>query len=409
MAGPVCTRFYRRGFTLIELLVVIAVIALLIALLLPAVQQAREAARRSQCQNNLKQMGIAMHNYHDAHQTFPPGIMPDMDAPYQNPTFAKQPRELCAQGASNNDSGWTWAAMLYPYLDLANLYTQLKIGERHTKDMANDFWNSADPEGLEAFNKVQSVLQCPSDPNPGLHTGIMIFLRNFGQQGRIEMTTDTQWRTPIPITSYIANHSTSGMHPHRISQAYSNTMGSGTWGPRRECRPGDEDGVFGLWSRTRIRDITDGLSNTILVGEKAYGRVLIKSGDAVDGTLGGGTATQDYLSLGGTLHVTGVSEQGSIFGALGHVGINPASADPLNGPPYSDRDLAVRRHYYQSMHDGGVHFVFGDGSVHFINEFIDQEFVDSTAWPPAMDDPNSIDSVLEFMLSKADGNVIGDF
>src|SRR4051812_6730319 len=94
---------FKRGFTLIELLVVIAIIAVLIALLLPAVQQAREAARRSQCKNNLKQIGLALHNYHDTANTLPPGWIGD-------PT------------GSNAGNRWGWGTMILPYLDQAPLY-----------------------------------------------------------------------------------------------------------------------------------------------------------------------------------------------------------------------------------------------------------------------------------------------
>ena len=99
----------RKGFTLIELLVVIAIIAILIALLLPAVQQAREAARRSTCKNNLKQIGISLHNYHDVHNAFPPGW-------------------IAVENNSPNiegESGFGWGTMLLPYMDQAPLYQQM--------------------------------------------------------------------------------------------------------------------------------------------------------------------------------------------------------------------------------------------------------------------------------------------
>src|SRR5262245_60347417 len=95
----------RRGFTLIELLVVIAIIAVLIALLLPAVQQAREAARRTQCRNNLKQIGLALHNYHDVFSIFPPGNL--------------QIGECC-----NADNEITWAISILPYIEQTNLQNQ---------------------------------------------------------------------------------------------------------------------------------------------------------------------------------------------------------------------------------------------------------------------------------------------
>src|SRR5688572_5215649 len=97
----------NAGFTLIELLVVIAIIAVLISLLLPAVQQAREAARQAQCRNNLKQMGLAFHNYHDAHQTFPPAYLADYGNPAADPTTLDGP------------PGYAWGMLLLPYLDQA--------------------------------------------------------------------------------------------------------------------------------------------------------------------------------------------------------------------------------------------------------------------------------------------------
>ena len=114
MSSP---RSYRRlGFTLIELLVVIAIIAILIALLLPAVQQAREAARRSQCQNNLKQIGLALHNYHDLHKVFPPAYVGD---PYRvGSAFGVD----FPDDNSNGPSGFAWGALLLPglcYLGIA--------------------------------------------------------------------------------------------------------------------------------------------------------------------------------------------------------------------------------------------------------------------------------------------------
>ena len=97
-------RFVYRGFTLIELLVVIAIIAILIALLLPAVQQAREAARRLSCKNNLKQLGLGLHNYQETHGCYPPG-------------YVYKP------GTSGNQSGFGWVTMILPMIDQANLYS----------------------------------------------------------------------------------------------------------------------------------------------------------------------------------------------------------------------------------------------------------------------------------------------
>ena len=127
----------RRGFTLIELLVVIAIIAILIALLLPAVQQAREAARRSVCQNNLKQIGLALHNYHDVHRTFPPGWIG------------------VESGVVNfeGESGFGWGAFILPYVDQAPLYQSFDFDESMVHAM-----------NLSKLKQTLSVYLCPSDP-----------------------------------------------------------------------------------------------------------------------------------------------------------------------------------------------------------------------------------------------------
>jgi prepilin-type N-terminal cleavage/methylation domain-containing protein len=117
----------RSGFTLIELLVVIAIMSRLFSLLLPAVQQAREAARRVQCKNNLKQIGVALHNYHDAHGKFPPGFI--------------------------RDHGSAWSAMILPELDQSPLYNTISWGSK---------WSSGDNEA--ACGTVVSVFRCPSAP-----------------------------------------------------------------------------------------------------------------------------------------------------------------------------------------------------------------------------------------------------
>src|SRR5690606_27248796 len=158
-----CHTRRRPGFTLIELLVVIAIIAILIALLLPAVQQAREAARRSQCKNNLKQMGLALHNYHDVAGQFPPALTHAGDV-------ATWPAALNIT-FNQSTTGFT---LLLPYLDQAPLYNQYNFNEASVPVAANGLplagtgnWQANVP----ATSTILSVFLCPSDPAPLLHSG----------------------------------------------------------------------------------------------------------------------------------------------------------------------------------------------------------------------------------------------
>ncbi|WP_339749897.1 DUF1559 domain-containing protein [uncultured Rubinisphaera sp.] len=112
----------RIGFTLIELLVVIAIIAILVALLLPAVQQAREAARRSSCKNNLKQIGLAMHNYHDTHSCFPPGYVDQMGE--------------SDEGDALTENQWGWGSQILPFLEQGAVFDVLDVGDNKLSDCA---------------------------------------------------------------------------------------------------------------------------------------------------------------------------------------------------------------------------------------------------------------------------------
>jgi prepilin-type N-terminal cleavage/methylation domain-containing protein/prepilin-type processing-associated H-X9-DG protein len=204
----------RRGFTLIELLVVIAIIAVLIGLILPAVQQVREAAARLQCKNNLKQMGVAFHNYHAAFGLFPPGF---------------------ASGAATEDGegtgpGWGWGAYLLPYLEQDNLHRRIDF----TKDIR-------DP--ANAFARVQSlkVFLCPSDTPPGPTFTVV-------DEGGASLCD-------VAFGNYV------GMGGTNEVTGYPDTSA----GPQYQ-------GVLLRNSRVRFTDITDGSSNTLFVGERASKR-----------------------------------------------------------------------------------------------------------------------------------------
>ncbi|WP_437200784.1 DUF1559 family PulG-like putative transporter [Planctomicrobium sp. SH664] len=217
-------RFRRSGFTLIELLVVIAIIGVLVAMLLPAVQQAREAARRNACQNNLKQLALAVHNYHDVAGVFPPGYV-------WNSTVAV---------AATRQRTYGWGAFLLPYIDQANVYNQLETGLKSMRDL---FLTDADRPKLQI---PLPIYRCPSD------NGSALTLR-----GTSEHNVGNGWE--VARSNYVGNY---GYNGDPISSPGNQTLG--VWG---NC-PGD--GVFYRNSRTTFRDITDGSSMTFMLGERAY-------------------------------------------------------------------------------------------------------------------------------------------
>jgi prepilin-type N-terminal cleavage/methylation domain-containing protein len=195
----------RNAFTLIELLVVIAIIAVLVGLLLPAVQKVRESAARTQCSNNLKQMGLALHNYHDSCGNFPSGYLcpqPTADFFYTSP-------------------GWSWAARLLPYLEQQNLFQQI-----------NFTVPVEDPSNQVIRTTVLKLFVCPSDRSTGIFT-------IYGTTGAAMVQAAT--------SSYAGNFGTGFMYL---------------------VPPDRGTGVLFRNSRVRLLDITDGTSNTFAIGER---------------------------------------------------------------------------------------------------------------------------------------------
>ena len=219
----------RRAFTLIELLVVIAIIAVLIALLLPAVQSAREAARRISCFNNLKQIGIALHNYHDVHNAFPPGYASNWK------------RDAGDEGTAEDDigHGWGWASMILPQMEQRNVYNAINFGLTMTYP-AND---------TAQLLRINGYL-CPSDnPKP-----------------LVPVRDEENTRTVYTVGS--AN--------------YVGSFGTGEIGEA----PGRGDGLFFRNSHVSFRDITDGSSQTFAIGERSHDLSYVTwTGRAIGGWL----------------------------------------------------------------------------------------------------------------------------
>ena len=334
----------RPAFTLIELLVVIAIIAILIALLLPAVQQAREAARRTQCKNNMKQIGLALHNYHDVFLQFPHGQM---------------------IGYIGN-----WRDKILPYMDQAPAYNQINYNAPPTSP---GFWSHSAPQpvfvGVNAL--VVPAYNCPSSPHdPRVDTsGLACGNNNTGRaQTHDYVGISGSWNeidgvcpkagTCSPFTSYQGYIADNGLLPASQTK--------------------------------RIRDATDGTSNTILVAEQS-------------GEVGGVDCRANYWGGwdGGNIFTSGSfpPPHGSLIEARnlssGVCYINtgtttiryPISTQtllPAADNPWDPNTIL------NSFHEGGIHVTLGDGSGHFISENIDLR-------------------LFSFLGAANDGQTIGEF
>jgi prepilin-type N-terminal cleavage/methylation domain-containing protein len=246
----------RPAFTLIELLVVIAIIAVLIALLLPAVQQARESARRTQCKNHLKQLGLAMHNYHDTH-----GVLPF--------------------GWDDRETGWH--AMILPQLEQASLFGTLIWAE---SGLGN--WDAAGSPNLAACEKVIPAFRCPSMALPE-------HIDNQGIPGRVPVS----YRG---VASSIAASDDASTIP----------AGSGTTVSLEDAT---HDGMFFGCSSIRLSDIIDGTSSTIMIGESFTDPNYVKDGQGMDYWQMGSPQTGTWVlgGIGGTEYSELV---GSTFGRI---------------------------------------------------------------------------------------------
>lgn len=263
----------HRAFTLIELLVVIAIIGVLVALLLPAVQQAREAARRTQCRNHLKQIGLALHNYHDVHNKFPIGHV--------------------------EPSLWTGQTMILPHLDLGNVYQLIKY--ESPGDCGAFLATLGKPNPVS--HQFRAVFVCPSDPNAG------------GVYTQLSGSIDGHW-----CASYLGVSGTT---------------------------PISNDGAWHAGSNTSLRNITDGSSSTLIVGERGvprdyyYGWPFCNHGS--DGKGDGDNLLSVELGLS------------------------------------RGKDDGNHNNHYWSQHSDSAHFLFADGHVASLSYSLDSHIFRSLA------------------------------
>ncbi len=276
----------RPAFTLVELLVVIAIIGVLIGMLLPAVQMVREAARRTACSNNMRQLGLAAMNFESAHHHLPPGwITRDGITPVDDP-------------------GWGWSAQLLPYLEAQNLYEQI------------DLSTAIDDPGHQSVRETPlPIFMCPSDPAPRL----------------VNLDVHIDGGHPGPLSGPLPQ---GGSHSEFLvgRSNYSGVFGNNEISES----PGAGNGMFFANRRIRLADVTDGLSNTMMIGERRNDH-----------------GTVSWLGV-----VPWVDDPASrIVGAADHTPNHPAGH-------FED---------FRSYHPAGINVVRADGSTHFVPETIDQE------------------------------------
>jgi prepilin-type N-terminal cleavage/methylation domain-containing protein/prepilin-type processing-associated H-X9-DG protein len=329
-----------RGFTLIELLVVIAIIAVLIALLLPAVQSAREAARRAQCVNNLKQLALACHNYESSQGSFPMG----------NRAFA----DLNQANACADYYGYSAFAYVLPFMEQGAGYASYNF---NVKGDNNPAFAITSPN-LTAGQQLISSYVCPSDkPLTGLDP--------------------TTYHTPRNQSSY-------GMSRGQQENIYFNWAVAAfpdTGQPYYQaCNYGGGDGMFGPESSVKISSVTDGTSNTFFFGEMSqFKNEPPNSGFYFSNVVG---AWADASFFTGGVRITGgafvvpklnapADATGTLFSACFASPVQPPDwIDPVKNASGLQSCILLGQWGFRSFHPGGANFAFADGSVKFIKDSV---------------------------------------
>ncbi|MFG0335442.1 MAG: DUF1559 domain-containing protein [Maioricimonas sp. JB049] len=356
----------RAGFTLIELLVVIAIIAILIALLLPAVQQAREAARRTQCKNNLKQLGLAIHNYVDTYGLFP------------NKRQGTANHGDCMRGNAEFSSGWL---RILPYIDQAPLYNQWSSPQTFNGIDFPAFgpcpWGPHE-NGYTPYYTQVSTLMCPSD-------------------GNIASKTNARGATnyKFSVGDSIRSDGAMGYNESPLSR-----------------------GIFGNRNgRVTFASIGDGTSNTIMLSERLYPGDRNAVGQGVAHNLGDGIVSNPaecnlVVDPNNPTRYNTASTTGWGFkwdhGSTSHVGFTTVL--PPNGPLCASAGNDNQSHGIyppSSQHTGGVNAVMADGSVRFISENIDTGDL-TQPHPTGLNQPSPY-GVFGSLGSRMGGETISNF
>jgi len=323
---------------------VIAIIGVLVGLLLPAVQQAREAARRSMCSNNLKQIGLGLHNYNSAKGSFPRAYKAELNVtPVDNVGY------------------WSWTALIAPYMELQTTYDTLGV-------------STTDPTPALAANRAAFLapvpaFRCPTDVGPavqnaGIDPGWAIAARPGGGSN-----------TGLPVSNYVGNNNQAYIRSHTPSNPANGTTGA--------------LGIFFRDKAIKIKDIRDGTSKTLLAGERSYtlGEHRMAAGImwAVRDANGNGPASNTQPTPNNQGWNQGLM---TITFGIWH-GINPVLTTSTSGN--------AMRQSPSSLHPGGAQFLLADGSTEFIQETIDCDTIATNS--------TTVNSALEALAGINDGFV----